>query len=120
MTAELDASNARFKDADFNFKKFEVSSDKVEVMIEKYFQFRDQSIEGLGYNSVAPPFNDNYTPRLEPIILKRLVPAGQSTLPVSIKIEKTVPVKIEKPKQAVNAKPNESNASTTSADFVLV
>ena len=59
LTAELDASNARFREAEFNFKKFEVSSEKVEVMIENHLKFKDQSTEGLGYNSVAPPFNDN-------------------------------------------------------------
>ena len=82
LTAELDASNARFKDVEFNFKKFEVSSEKVEVMIENHLKFKDQSTEGLGYSAVPPPFNDNYTPPLEPVILKRLVPVGQSIVPV--------------------------------------
>ena len=112
LTAELDASNARFKDVEFNFKKFEVSSEKVEVMIENHLQFRDQSTEGLGYNRVPPPFNNNYTPPIEPIILKKLVIPGQSTVPIFTQTEKTVSIKIEKS--------NESNASTSCADSVLV
>ena len=40
LNAELDAANTRFKDDDFNFRKFEVSSEKVEVMIEKHLQFK--------------------------------------------------------------------------------
>ena len=47
LTAELAASNARFKDAEFNFKKFDVPSEKIEVMIENHLQYKDQSTEGL-------------------------------------------------------------------------
>ncbi|KAL4583301.1 hypothetical protein LXL04_007871 [Taraxacum kok-saghyz] len=66
LTAELDTLKAKFKNADFNFKKFEVSSTKFETMIENHLKFKDQTTEGLGYNNVPPPFNDNYTPPLEP------------------------------------------------------
>ena len=38
LTAELDASNARFRDAEFNFKKFDVSSEKVEIIIENHMK----------------------------------------------------------------------------------
>ena len=47
LTAELNASNARFKDAEFNFRKFEVSSEKVEIMIENHLKFKNNSIDGL-------------------------------------------------------------------------
>ena len=113
-----------------------MSSEKVEVMIENHLQYKDQSTEGLGYNRVEPPYNHNYTPPIEPIILKKLGIAGNSAVPiitqtdkpVPIKIEKpiltqtkkTVPIRIEKPKQDVTTKPNESNASTTCAYTVLV
>ncbi|KAL4592780.1 hypothetical protein LXL04_005785 [Taraxacum kok-saghyz] len=97
LTAELTASNARFKDAEFNFKKFEVSSEKVEAMIENHLKFKNNSTDGLGYHTVAPPFNDNYTPPLEPVVLKRLVIAGQSTVHVPVKIETPVPIKITTP-----------------------
>ena len=101
LTAELDALKAKFQDANFNFKRFDVSSEKVEIMIENHLKFKDQTTEGLGYNNVPPPFNDNYTPPLEPVILKRPVPVVQ---PVS--------VKIEKPIQVDSVKVNETNAST--------
>ena len=70
VTAELNAANARFKNAEFNFKKFDVSSENVETMIENHLKFKNNSTDGLGYNAVPPPFNDNYTPPLEPVILK--------------------------------------------------
>lgn len=67
LTAELDALKAKYQDAEFNFKKFDVSSTVVETMIEKQLRFKNQDKDkkGLGYNSVPPPFNDNYTPPLE-------------------------------------------------------
>ena len=101
-------------------KKFDVSSEKVEIMIENHLQYRDQSTEGLGYNCVPPPFNHNYTPSIEPIILKKLVITGNSSVPIFTQTDKTVPIRIEKPKQDVTSKPNESNASTTCADTILV
>ncbi|KAL4556313.1 hypothetical protein LXL04_038960 [Taraxacum kok-saghyz] len=100
------------EDADFNFKKFEVSSATVETMIEKHLKFKDQSTEGLRYSAVPPPYNDNYTPPLEPVILRRPVPVCQPTMPVS--------VKIEQPKHVESVKLNDSNASTSCADKVLV
>jgi hypothetical protein len=110
LTAELAASNARFKDAEFSFKKFDVSSAKVETMIETQLKFKDQKTEGLGYNNVPPPYN--YTPPLEPVVLRRPPPVSQSSVPVL--------VKIETPKQVDHVKVNESNASTSCADEVLV
>ncbi|KAL4584141.1 hypothetical protein LXL04_008731 [Taraxacum kok-saghyz] len=112
LTAELNVSNARFKDAEFNFRKFEVSSENVKIMIENHLKFKNNSTNGVGYNSVAPPFNDNYTPPLEPVILKRLVPVGQSRVHIS--------AKIETPKQVDLVKVNDSNVSTSCADTVLV
>ena len=65
LTAELDTLKAKFEKADFNFKKFDVSSNVVETMIEKQLQFQFKKRVGLGYNSVPPPFNDHYTPNLD-------------------------------------------------------
>ena len=76
LTAELDALKAKFQGANFNFKKIDVSSEKVETMIENHIKFKDQTTEGLGYNNVPPPFNENYTQPLEPVILKRPVPVS--------------------------------------------
>ncbi|KAL4556840.1 hypothetical protein LXL04_035004 [Taraxacum kok-saghyz] len=112
LTVELDTLKGKFKNADFNFKKFEVSSAKVETMIENQLKFKNQKTEGLGYNNVPPPYNDNYTPPLELVVLKRPPPVNQSNIPI--------PTIIEKPKQAVTTKLNKSNASTTCADTVLV
>ena len=38
-------------------------------MIDKYMKWQDKQGEGLGYNNVPPPFNENYTPPLEPVFL---------------------------------------------------
>ncbi|KAL4587548.1 hypothetical protein LXL04_000419 [Taraxacum kok-saghyz] len=112
LTAELAASNARFKNAEFNFKKFDVSSEKVEVMIENQMKWQDKQGEGLGYSAVPPPFDNNYTPVLEPIVLRRPPPGSQPSVPVL--------VKTETPKQVDQEKVNESNASTSCAEEVLV
>ena len=64
-------------------------------------------------DSVVPPlYNDNYTTLLEPIVLRRPVPVGQSTVPVSDKNEK--------PSQAESVRVNDTDASTSCADSVLV
>jgi len=41
LTAELDTLKTRFQNADFNFKKFDVSSEIVETMIEKQLKWKD-------------------------------------------------------------------------------
>ena len=84
---------AKYKDAEFNFKKFDVSSAVVETMIEKQMKWKTKQVEGLGYNNVPPPFNDNYT---SPIETK----------------EVEEPVKYEKV--------NDTNASTSCAGKTLV
>ena len=66
LTAELEALKEKYNDADFNFKKFDVSSEVVETMIEKQLKFKNQKTKGLGYGQVPPPFNDNYTSPLKP------------------------------------------------------
>ena len=62
MTDEIDTLKTRFENADFNFKKFDVSSKKVESITEKQLKFKDNQNKGLGYHNVPPPFNDNYSP----------------------------------------------------------
>ena len=66
VTAELDALKNRFENAEFNFKKFDGSSEIVAKMIEEQMQWKDitcgnQRKVGLGFESVPPPFNHNYT-----------------------------------------------------------
>ena len=75
-------------------------------------KWQDKLGEGLGYNVVLPPYNDNYTPPLEPVVLRRPVPVSQSTVPVS--------VKIEQPSHVESVRVNDTNASTSCADQVLV
>jgi len=87
LTAELDTLKAKFKDVDFNFKKFDVSSKVVESMIEKQLRWQDKRNEGLGYNSVPPPFNDNYTPPLESIEIEQQLQYGKSTVTDSVETE---------------------------------
>ena len=65
LTIELDALKAKYNDVEFAFKKFDVSSEVVASMIEKQLKFKDNQSKNLGYNSVPPPFNDNYNPPLE-------------------------------------------------------
>ncbi|KAL4573443.1 hypothetical protein LXL04_020249 [Taraxacum kok-saghyz] len=109
LKEQLEAKTKDFKQV---YEELYVSSAKVETMIEKQLKFKDQKTEGLGYNNVQPPFNDNYTPPLEPVVLRRPPPVNQSNVPVS--------THIEKPKQDVTTEPNKSNASTSCADEVLV
>mgnify|MGYP001547216250 CR=1 FL=1 len=48
------------ENTDINFKKFDVSSEKVAKIIEEQMQWKDKKQVGLGYESVPPPFNHNY------------------------------------------------------------
>ena len=61
VTAELEELKAKFGNANFNFKKYDVSSKVVESMIEKQLKWQGKRGQGVGYESVPPPFNDNYT-----------------------------------------------------------
>ena len=81
-------------------------------MIENHLKFQDQLTKGLGYSAVPPPYNDNYTPPLEPVILRRPVQVSQPTVPVS--------VKIEQPSHVDCAKVNVTDSSTSCAEEVLV
>ena len=102
LTAELDALKAKYNDADFNFKKFDVSSTVVETMIEKQLKFKNQDKDklGLGYNEVPPPFNDNYT------------------LPLESKESETPMVHGKPSSETTNV--NDTNVSTSCAGKILV
>ena len=58
----LDTLKICFENAEFNFKKFDVSSEKVAKIIEEQMQWKDKKQVGLGYESVPPPFNHTYIP----------------------------------------------------------
>ena len=62
VTKELDTLKSRFENADFNFKKFDVLSEKVAKIIEEQMKWKDQKHVGLGYESVPPPFSHTYIP----------------------------------------------------------
>lgn len=90
LTAELDALKNKFENADFNFKKFAVSSEKLESMIEKQIKWQGKKNVGLGYNNVPPPFNDNYTPTpltKEEIDREEHLQYGKSTVTESVSSE---------------------------------
>ena len=115
LTAELDTLKSKFQNADFNFKKFDVSSVVVESMIEKQLKFKDQKTEGLGYGSVPPPFNDNYVPNLKPESEAQLEYYDQ------LLIGNITPETSDTTEEAkVDADLNVSNASTSCADANLV
>ena len=66
VTMELDTLKNCFEKAEFNFKKYDVSSEKITKLIEGQSHWRDithgnQIKVGLGFESVPPPFNHNYT-----------------------------------------------------------
>ena len=66
VTMELDTLKNCFEKAEFNFKKYDGSSEKIAKLIEGQSHWRDithgnQIKVGLGFESVPPPFNHNYT-----------------------------------------------------------
>ena len=66
VTTELDALKNRIENVEFIFNKFDGSSEVVAKMIEGQMQWKDitcgnQIKVGLGFESVPPPFNHNYT-----------------------------------------------------------
>lgn len=61
LTTELETLKTRFENADFNFKKFDVSSTVVENMIANHTKWQDKKRDGLGYGDVPPPYNHNYS-----------------------------------------------------------
>ena len=65
LTAELDTWKSKFNDAEFNFKKFDVSSEVVESIIEHQTKWASKHGEGFGYRSVPPPYNHNYVSSIE-------------------------------------------------------
>ncbi|KAI3689359.1 hypothetical protein L2E82_47314 [Cichorium intybus] len=89
LTAELDALKAKFNDADFTFKKLDVSSAVVESMIEQQFKWKTKQGEGLGYSSVPPPFNDNYTPILETKEIEKSVLSYQPVASASVQTDQS-------------------------------
>ncbi|MFS7945463.1 hypothetical protein Hanom_Chr06g00524581 [Helianthus anomalus] len=63
LTIELDSLKSTFENTEFHFKKIDVSSEKVENMINKQLQFskKETRNKGLGYVSIPPPYNHSYT-----------------------------------------------------------
>ena len=59
MTYELDTLKIRFQNANFTFKKFDVSSKTIETKIETKLKWQDKKKVGLRYDSVPPLFNHN-------------------------------------------------------------
>ncbi|XP_023764602.1 uncharacterized protein LOC111913103 [Lactuca sativa] len=70
VTEELNTLKIHYENVDFNFKKFDVSSEKVATIIEKQMKWKDKKQVGIGYKSVPPPFNYNYT--TQPMTLEEI------------------------------------------------
>ena len=60
LITELDTLKSKFETVDFDFQKFDVSSEVVANMIDHCMQFKRNQSKGLGYNQVPPPFNHSY------------------------------------------------------------
>ena len=60
LLTKLDTLKGKFETANFDFKKFDVSSELVSNMIDHCLQFKQNQQKGLGYDNVPPPFNHTY------------------------------------------------------------
>ena len=57
---EIETLKGKFETADFDFRKYDVSSEVVANMIDHCMQFKRNQSKGLGYDKVPPPFNHSY------------------------------------------------------------
>ena len=80
-------------------------------MKEKQLKFKDNQNKGLGYHSVPPPFNDNYTPPLEINEDEILAQYGPPPVPALVKTEPSRPTK--------NIEMTDTNDSTSCAGKVV-
>ncbi|MFS7979325.1 hypothetical protein Hanom_Chr10g00925991 [Helianthus anomalus] len=63
LVVELDSLKSTFENTKFNFKKFDVSSEKVEKMINKQLKYSQKETRNkvLRFVCILPPYNHNYT-----------------------------------------------------------
>ncbi|MFS8019719.1 hypothetical protein Hanom_Chr15g01407001 [Helianthus anomalus] len=61
LTVELENLKSTFENTEFNFKKFDVSSEKVEKMINQQLKYSNKEAKkkGLGFVYIPPPYNHN-------------------------------------------------------------
>src|ERR1044071_707791 len=101
LSAELDSLKSKFENADFHFRKFDCSSERVEKMISSKLKFRENKGAGIGFVEIAPPYNHNYT-RLplsdEEIENEKNMEYGKGLV---VEPTKSVPIKITEPKGLV-------------------
>ena len=118
LNAELDSLKLTFENTEFNFKKFEVSSEKVEKMINKHLQFskKETRNKGLGYVSIPPPYNHFYTniPLTDEEIAAIPDMAYGGVKGLKVEPVKTTQINISKPKK----KETKKNESTYAPVFV--
>ena len=122
LTVEIDNLKSTFENTEFNFKKFDVSSEKVEKMINQQLQFSKKEVrnKGLGYVSISPPYNHNYTsiPITEEEIAN--MPDMEYGRGSDVKVEPAKPskVKISKPKtnETKTTKPTSAPVFVKSVD----
>ncbi|MFS8033361.1 hypothetical protein Hanom_Chr17g01568681 [Helianthus anomalus] len=63
LTVELNELKSTFENTEFNFKKFDVSSEKVEKMINQQLKYSKKEVrnKGLGFVCIPPQYNHNYS-----------------------------------------------------------
>ncbi|MFS7968207.1 hypothetical protein Hanom_Chr09g00794771 [Helianthus anomalus] len=63
LIVELNDLKSTFENTEFNFKKFDVSSEKVEKIINQHLKYSKKEVrnKGLGFVCIPPPYNHNYT-----------------------------------------------------------
>ena len=61
VTEEHDALKIKCRKTDVSFKNYTASSQTVECLYETQLKFKENQNKGLGYDSVPPPYNHNYT-----------------------------------------------------------
>ncbi|MFS7996454.1 hypothetical protein Hanom_Chr12g01130191 [Helianthus anomalus] len=63
LIIELDSLKSTFENMEFNFKKFDVFSEKVEKMINQQLKYNKKEVrnKGLGFVCIPPPYSHNYS-----------------------------------------------------------
>ena len=101
---------SKFENADFNFRKFDYSSDTVEKMINCQLKFKEKDMrnKGVGFAEIPPPYNQNYfsVPMSDEELLALPVKGYGPLVDEPINCTESAPLKISKPKSQRNQPPN--------------
>ena len=98
LTTELISLKSKFENAEFNFRKFDCSSDQVEKKLACQLRFKEKDMrnKGLGFAEIPPPFNQNYSsiPMSDEELLALPLKGYGPLVEVPINRTESVPVKI--------------------------